>query len=130
MQVDYTKEDLVNWEKEHFLMMDKMDFNCHLKNIKKEDFEKAFFKSLDGYIQRAKKNITMDEMSQKYIYIYYYPKRERKIQAVAKENIAAIDFLICKEKLSAFYLDSDIERAAFYEARILKPIRERHAVRS
>jgi len=121
---DWTRKDLKEFNKEFFLNYKKYDFNKDLKDISKEEFEESFFDSLTGHVQSAKKHLSINKMSDRYIYVYQHDKRELRV--LSAENQADKANLICCEKLSAFYADSIEARAAFYDARILKPIRDKY----
>jgi len=124
---DWAKKDLKEFNKEFFLNFRKNDFTKDLKDISKEEFEESFFDSLDGHVQSAKKHLSISEMADRYIYVYQHCKKELRVLSV--ENKADKTNLICKEKLSAFYATSQEARAAFYDVRILKKIRDIYNVK-
>ena len=94
----------------------KTDFNESLDQISKQEFEKAFFASLYAHTDCINANVT----------IYVYLIGSRKLRVTSTEIQSDKTNLICKEKLSVFYATSQEARAAFYDARILKHIRDRY----
>ncbi len=99
--------------------INKSDFGVsNLKDITAEKFEDKMMKTFWLFEERFKPSDTL--------FVYFIKGNENALLFINRkiEKPSGNDILITEEKLPAFFSTSPEGRKAFYEARILKPIRK------
>jgi len=92
------------------------DFPSDLKDISVDVFEKRFINTLYGERNNLKVSNTL--------YVYFLKSKPNGLIILNFKKKVKERALVTEEKLPAFYSSSVEGRKAFYEAHILKPIRQ------